>query len=397
VHTGHSTETAKLALCFQEFKSAVKTMFAFEWLPLYGISDGDQAIISLFATFFDEPLLWINCYAHLVMNFITNFATESTHEGEADAMLEDVEAMHFANTWVQAELMRLLFKLKHGETKFGDAYLTDAKFKWVASVVMAGLAKTNNGIENFNRQIAKLLLGRQVLPLRTVFIDLHSWVASVSKSYSIMKFAVSALDVLSVDMRETNRSVHDKILSRVRDMWKEGQALLHDADFDRFWFKRGAIRYKLCQGTYQKLVLQRRDSDDVRQAYDQLMYGCVDEFIAVASAVSVGGIATAVSTAANIKLLALLTGQSARLSGHLFDIYVFIMSLFWVYSGKFSDCSCPRYKHYKACKHHICQEVIQGRLSIPEFYDFTKLAVILRGRRTRGNKRRRRVASDLRN
>ena len=77
-------------------------------------------------------------------------------------------------------LLLVLFKEKYANNTaaalFGKEYFSSENFTWVALMGLFGIAKTNNALENFNKQIADILMKWKVHPLLELLEMTVPWV-----------------------------------------------------------------------------------------------------------------------------------------------------------------------------------------------------------------------------
>ena len=378
--------------------------FEFTWDPTYGVSDNDKAIKQLYREFFELPLIWRHCFAHVIKQFSKRYAKLSNPDcpDSLGDMETDLGSFHFAHNDCHADILKMLFQEKHNKTSpkvvaaFGNENFTKENFNWVSTVDRAGVAKTNNGCENFNRQIANILLEWKVPPLEVLLNDIPEYVRKVSCDFSSRKWPESSTDVLVEGATQTRGNVRQGICQRVRKYWQKAQAISTAPQSEKFQFKvsDGSKIYFLNSRTKKAIIRNlashprsgpgglRRDRTADMQYYRELLERCVLEYIDITMDLPRNCTERDVTAAAceSIKLLAYETDDLEQLMSCPFDRYVFILKLFWVYDTEQGTCTCRVFTHYRVCKHKIAMQLQEKEIQPPAIWDTTPIKVISKKR-----------------
>lgn len=388
----HSRTADALFDCFDEIQKAIFYVFGYYWRPVAGISDNDAAIRKLYREFFSSPLSWVNCYAHIAREFLPKYSKFAANEDTLPRMQGDLDSFHFGWLKHHADVLVVLFNDKWQPLQpevlrhFSKGYLTDDNMTWLSLWNDGGhqLPKTNNGIENWNRQIADLLLDWTKMSLQGLLFNLKSgWILLISSDVHLRHWPVGPTDVLNPAVKPVKAfgCVSKKLKQRVRVVWIDAQGLASQPR--KFLYTFQGNKYVL-NDDYEQALTSKFKNQHLLAKLVATVRLCVPGWKKIVddAASFVGPQRTAALTvlrsSAVVEILKLAGVQCDALSG--FGLYVLVLSLFWIYDPANDRCTCRSFRHYDVCKHSLFFKMQEGQLSPPAKWNQTKVKTLNRKR-----------------
>ena len=258
-------------------------------------------------------------------------------------MLADLPVFHLMPTQTNANILAELFCIRYVaiEPEVLDAFFLEylvRNFRWVALLSNTGLGVTNNSLENFQRQMADLLLEWKVLRLGMLFGKLDEWVPALSQDMSQRTYPLDALDVLDENglVRPT---INGKIATRVKRVWIKAQDCANRyRRYPQGLIESGGCTFIVNGSTYNAIIRLISSMGGVPDL-SGLMYGALQEMLVVLSIETSSGVLHHFADVRmpNTRMLGTLTDKDFE-SMDSFAKYAFVVSLFYVVGDKVCWC-----------------------------------------------------------